>query len=64
MGVAMAIQGGGVSACLGGPSVVMLREPVSRRVDAGLAGGDTLGWEGAGCTGGGVFQVQNRGALS
>ena len=39
MGVAMALQGGGVSACWGGPSVVTLREPVSRRVDAGLAGG-------------------------
>ena len=39
MGVAMAIQGVGV---LGRPSVVTLREPVSRRVDAGLEGGDTL----------------------
>ena len=51
MGVAMALQGGGVSACCCGPSVVTLRETVSRSADAGLAGGDTLGWEGAGGSG-------------
>ena len=31
---------------LGGPRIVTLRETVSRSADAGLAGGDTLGWEG------------------